>query len=263
MSVKMTCADELVQKLKEIQQMPPSFTRTMIKEMFKKNSEDIISKELKVALCCPLGKMKIQVSLHSKKIFDISSISFSVSCFLLLQVPCRPHNCLHIQCFDALFFLKANMLKHENMWKCPICKGKATFDDLRVDSFFHQVLQSKNLPEDAQEIVLDSNASWKVYEDNEAKIDVIDLTEEEDEDTNLNVSHLPKKENQPKRMMQPYIKLERLSNIELLRPMSKAPQSEKENNASSDLDEIPNLSDDQDELEEDVPIQEVIVLFSL
>ena len=45
--------------------------------------------------------------------------------------------------------------------------------------------------------------------------------------------------------------------------MSKAPQSEKENNASSDLDEIPNLSDDQDELEEDVPIQEVIVLFSL
>ena len=195
------------------------------------------------------------------------------------------------------------MLKHENTWKCPICKGKATFDDLRVDSFFHQVLQSKNLPEDAQEIVLDSNASWKVYEDIEAEINVIDLTEEDDseEDTNLSARHPSMEKNQPRRMMLPYIKMKRLSKSELLWwLMPKAPHSDKENNTSPDPDEdeIPDFSGDEvqvqdkdevveimttrpigpvaaDEdldkipistfqpfLEEDLPIQEVIVIFS-
>ena len=66
MSVKMAHGDDyrhlLLQKVKEIKQTPPSITKAMLKKMFKKNSKYITSKELRMALSCPLGKTKIQVS---------------------------------------------------------------------------------------------------------------------------------------------------------------------------------------------------------
>lgn len=61
MAVKETSAEKLLEKLKEKGQRPASYTDVMLENIFKKNSEEITSNSVKVALSCPLGKMRIQV----------------------------------------------------------------------------------------------------------------------------------------------------------------------------------------------------------
>ena len=184
-----------------------------------------------------------------------------------MQVPCRSEDCLHIQCFDASVFLKINASKDVNTWKCPICNSKASFDNLIFDGFFHQILQSKNVSENTQEIVVFSNASWEVCSSNVAKIEEIDLTMEAD--LPLRVRHPPMEINQPKRMlktnfaMQPYVKIKRLTKLQLKHLMCPVSQSEGEDSDNvleidltasplppeeSEIDEheIPNLSEDED-----------------
>ena len=110
-------------------------------------------------------------------------------------------------------------------------------------------MQSKRLPEDAQEIVLDANSSWKVYEDNEAKIDVIDLTEEEgSEEDPDEIPDLSGDEVQDKDEV-----------VEIISNMTTRPKGP--DAGDEDLDKIP-ISACQPFLEEDLPIQEVIVIFS-
>ena len=245
MAEMVTSADDLLQQLKEKGQSPPSYTQAMLEKIFKKNSEEIESNSLKLALSCPLGKMRIQVSFILMNLFLSCKFYFSVM-ILLLQVPCRPQACLHIQCFDALLFLKANASKQMWLWKCPICNGKAPFDDLRLDGFIHLVLQSKRLPEDAQEIVLYANASWKPFCSKDvAQIIEIDLTKDS-EDIPSRIRHPSMEINQQRRIMQ--LKVKKMSQAEILQIMnqiSQDPKSDEDQNECAE-DEIPELSEYDD-----------------
>ncbi|VEL27390.1 unnamed protein product [Protopolystoma xenopodis] len=48
-----------------------------------------------------------------------------------IELPVRGRKCRHIQCFDASTYLLINERKPS--WKCPVCDGPASYEDLIVD----------------------------------------------------------------------------------------------------------------------------------
>jgi hypothetical protein len=105
--VKRLEASELLDRLVNSGTSDPIETRNLIIEKLRGDDEsEILSSSLKCKLACPLGKIRI-------------------------QVPIRGKLCKHIQCFDALLYLKMNEKK--STWICPICDQKAEYHHLFVD----------------------------------------------------------------------------------------------------------------------------------
>ena len=86
------------------------------------------------------------------------------------------------------------MNERKPTWNCPVCDSKAFYDSLQIDGYFQEVLESKKLPEDENDIILEADGSWKpVPKDEEAEkaaaaaakkaeekeIDCIDLSDDE------------------------------------------------------------------------------------
>ncbi|KAG8227512.1 hypothetical protein J437_LFUL002401 [Ladona fulva] len=139
---KLTSSD-LLQRLKARGLRHADYTRGLtygpegkgeVKEKLNEEADnEIAATSLKASLICPLGKMR-------------------------MSTPCRPSTCYHLQCFDASLFLQMNEKKP--MWICPFCDKQALYDNLVLDGYFHEVLQSKNLPPDCNDIQLHSDGSW-------------------------------------------------------------------------------------------------------
>jgi hypothetical protein len=53
----------------------------------------------------------------------------------LSQVPARSLACKHLECFDLLSHLRNNAAMHLKMWRCPICKRSASWNELIVDKY--------------------------------------------------------------------------------------------------------------------------------
>lgn len=105
--VKRLEAKELLDRLVSSGTSDPLETRNLVIEKLRGDDEsEILSSSLKCKLACPLGKMRI-------------------------QIPIRGKLCKHIQCFDALLYLKMNEKK--STWICPICDQKAEYHHLFVD----------------------------------------------------------------------------------------------------------------------------------
>lgn len=104
---------------------------------------------LRVSLMCPLGKMR-------------------------MSTPCRAITCNHLQCFDASLFLQMN--ERKPTWSCPVCDKPALYDNLVIDGYFQEVLNSPLLPSDCNEIQLHKDSSWStpVVEKKIMKTDKID-----------------------------------------------------------------------------------------
>jgi hypothetical protein len=61
----------------------------------------------------------------------------------LMLIPVRGKKCKHLQCFDLMNYLKINMNVHGNVkWKCPICKGLVTINDIFLDKFLSKTIVS-------------------------------------------------------------------------------------------------------------------------
>ena len=75
-----------------------------------------------------------------------------------MRLPCRSSQCDHLQCFDAANYLMMNEKKDK--WQCPVCNQTAPFDTLMLDGYFTEILESRRLPDDEHEIVLQADASW-------------------------------------------------------------------------------------------------------
>merc|ERR1712051_934828 len=45
-------------------------------------------------------------------------------------------------------------------WVCPVCNKAAYYENLLIDGYFSEVLNSKKLPRGEHEIVLQNDASW-------------------------------------------------------------------------------------------------------
>ncbi|CAH8476234.1 unnamed protein product [Schistosoma guineensis] len=92
----------------------------------------VMPNTLPVQLLCPLSKCRI-------------------------EVPVRGRNCRHVQCYDATTYLIIN--ERKPTWNCPVCDGKAVYEDLIVDGLFLEILNSKR-SQDLEEIIFHSDGSW-------------------------------------------------------------------------------------------------------
>jgi len=128
-------AEDLLQKLKTKGQRHPDYTKAVIKDKLNDVDNEIATTSVKVSLACPLGKMR-------------------------MNTPCRSSSCSHIQCFDAKFYIQMN--EKNEKWTCPVCYLPARFDNLMIDGFFNELLSSKQLPKDENEIELHQDASWQL-----------------------------------------------------------------------------------------------------
>lgn len=95
---------------------------------------EIATTSLRVSLACPLGKMR-------------------------MCTPCRASTCSHLQCFDASLFLQMN--ERKPTWNCPVCDKPALYDNLVIDGYFQEVLNSNKLLPDVNEIQLLQDGSWE------------------------------------------------------------------------------------------------------
>lgn len=106
-----------------------------VKEKLNEDADsEIATTSLRVSLACPLGKMR-------------------------MCTPCRASTCSHLQCFDASLFLQMN--ERKPTWNCPVCDKAALYDNLVIDGYFQEVLNSNKLLPDVNEIQLLQDGSWE------------------------------------------------------------------------------------------------------
>jgi len=127
-------SDDLLDRLKKKGTREPTYTKNLIKEKLNNDDDDVATDSLKVTLTCPLGKMR-------------------------MRVPCRPVSCNHMQCFDASTFLQMN--ERKPTWNCPVCDKKALYDDLMIDGYFQEILDSKETVGE-ENVMLERDGSWKL-----------------------------------------------------------------------------------------------------
>lgn len=77
---------------------------------------------------------------------------------LRMKFPARGVECIHLQCFDVIQFLQMN--EQKQTWSCPICKKNVKFDDIEIDDFFLNMLQSSNLSKECENIILLKDGTW-------------------------------------------------------------------------------------------------------
>jgi len=77
---------------------------------------------------------------------------------LRMNLPARGVDCIHLQCFDAIQFLQMN--EQKQTWLCPLCKKKIKFENIEVDEFFLNMLQSPDLSEECENVVLLKDGTW-------------------------------------------------------------------------------------------------------
>ncbi|GLH04161.1 Uncharacterized protein GBIM_09933 [Gryllus bimaculatus] len=131
--VRKLSSSELLQRLKQRGVRPPDYTRGLIKEKLQEDIDcEIATTSLRVSLMCPLGKMR-------------------------MTTPCKATSCYHLQCFDASLYLQMN--ERKPTWMCPVCDKPAIFDNLVIDGYFQQVLDSGKL-KDCNEVQLHQDGSW-------------------------------------------------------------------------------------------------------
>ncbi|XP_066594390.1 E3 SUMO-protein ligase PIAS1 [Prorops nasuta] len=133
--VKKLTSTELLTRLKNRGARHSDYTRGLIKEKLNEDADsEIATTSLRVSLACPLGKMR-------------------------MSTPCRAATCSHLQCFDASLFLQMN--ERKPTWSCPVCDKPALYDNLVIDGYFQEVLYSKKLIHDVNEIQLLQDGSWE------------------------------------------------------------------------------------------------------
>jgi len=167
--VEKLSSSDLMDELKQKGKRHADYTRAVIKDKLSDKDNEIATTSCKVTLACPLGKMR-------------------------MSFPCRASTCDHLQCFDAQLYLMMNEKKPK--WVCPVCNKAAYYENLLIDGYFSEVLNSRKLPRGEHEIVLQNDASWaplvipKKKDENEDKVKQENASSESDEET--------KKDQQPK-----------------------------------------------------------------
>ena len=55
------------------------------------------------------------------------------------------------------------MNEKKTSWKCPVCDKPALFENLLIDGYFLDVINSINLDSEENEILLHKDGSWSVF----------------------------------------------------------------------------------------------------
>ncbi|KAI1202576.1 PINIT domain-containing protein [Nemania serpens] len=124
---KMVSVDELVTKIKG-----RKITKAaVIQEITKKaNDPDVVTTSTVLSLKCPLS-------------------------YTRLRTPCRGVQCNHIQCFDATSYLQ--LQEQGPQWICPICNHSATFDNLAVDEYVRNILETTD---SVEQVTIEPDGQW-------------------------------------------------------------------------------------------------------
>uniref|UniRef100_A0A1B6BXP9 SP-RING-type domain-containing protein n=1 Tax=Clastoptera arizonana TaxID=38151 RepID=A0A1B6BXP9_9HEMI len=134
--VRKVTAKDLLCRLQKDKVKEANFTADFIRDKLKEDGDnDVATGVFTVSLVCPLGKKRI-------------------------VTPCRPVTCSHFQCFDAFSYLEMNEVKPR--WQCPVCYNPGLYQNLIIDSYFEEVLNSEKLPPDHTEVKLLNDGSWSV-----------------------------------------------------------------------------------------------------
>ncbi|CAL8126132.1 unnamed protein product [Orchesella dallaii] len=127
--------DELFQKLQTERIRPADFTRAQVMGIFKVRADEegeCAPTYIRVSIACPMGKER-------------------------MTWPCRAVTCAHLQCFDANQFLLMN--RKNPKFRCPVCNNQLKFDDLRIDGYILDVVQSLSKA-DGNDIELFADGKW-------------------------------------------------------------------------------------------------------
>ncbi|KAA3680203.1 uncharacterized protein DEA37_0007409 [Paragonimus westermani] len=134
---------ELIRKLgpcsRESTSAEPYTVSTITDDRTEDGDDDndlVMPNTLPVQLLCPLSKCRI-------------------------EVPVRGRACRHVQCYDATTYLIINERKPS--WNCPVCDKKTYYEDLLIDGFFLDVLNSPATQE-LDEVVFHDDGSWSAAE---------------------------------------------------------------------------------------------------
>lgn len=67
-----------------------------------------------------------------------------------IMQPCRGVNCTHIQCFDLRSFIEKAL--NENSWACPICGSMISYENLRYDPSFFDIISQIQQQQQVQQM---------------------------------------------------------------------------------------------------------------
>lgn len=127
-----------------------------VKEKMNETDAEIATTSLRVSLVCPLGKMRMITPCRL-----VEYLLFGLVCLVILFIfafSFSATTCLHLQCFDAALYLEMNEMKQTFI--CPVCDKKALYENLVIDEYFQQVLNSSSLSADDHDIELKKDGSW-------------------------------------------------------------------------------------------------------
>jgi len=180
---KLTSAD-LLAELEKRPKRTSDKTKELIKESMK-NDGDMIVDSLFVSIKDPLTTLR-------------------------MKFPARGVDCVHLQCFDAQQFLQLNEVKET--WKCPVCKKKIKFENIEMDEYFLNMLQSEDLSEECDDVILFKDGTWserkrrqfsKNFRTNARRytnnMEVFKMPDSDDSDnSNINLDNIDNDESIPK-----------------------------------------------------------------
>ena len=126
---------DLLNRLKGNGVRPAQYIRDLIRDQLKDGDTEMAITSFKVSLACPLGKTR-------------------------MHLPCRAISCSHLQCFDASLFLQMN--ERKPTWLCPVCDKSVLYEQLAIDGYFCDILDSPLLPSDSMEVQLNVDGTWTV-----------------------------------------------------------------------------------------------------
>jgi hypothetical protein len=61
------------------------------------------------------------------------------------------------------------MNERKPTWNCPVCDSKALYDTLLIDGYFQDILDSRQLPADDNDVILERDGTWKPVPKEEEK----------------------------------------------------------------------------------------------
>merc|ERR1711924_200145 len=85
--------------------------------------------------------------------------------FSPIELPAVGRNCQHLQVFDLNVYVSVNHgIKYlDKRWSCPVCSQPLRPDDLVVDAFILEILESlRGQGDQVQEVVFEADGSWEV-----------------------------------------------------------------------------------------------------
>ncbi|KAI0348571.1 hypothetical protein BDW22DRAFT_1424727 [Trametopsis cervina] len=130
MLVEVTTVEQLIDRLKKGKFRSSA---DILAKMVQAASEDddIIAGHQKMSLKCPLSYARI-------------------------VTPCRSSSCVHSQCFDASAWFQT--MEQNTTWLCPVCEKVLDSEELIVDGYFDEILNSTS--EDVEDIIVEADGQW-------------------------------------------------------------------------------------------------------